>query len=125
MYKHKHMNTPDSFKQAVQRLISETKTEFEFHLDPIVKHGQVVGTKGHILNPDNGNCVYVESDQYSPYLLQIEYRYVRDLQDKDGGGLNRRGDYPERIASEIVRMLCETDRKKVALELSFKRKLYA
>ena len=125
MYKHKHMNPPESFEQAVQNLISGTKTEFEFALKPIIKHGQVVGTKGHIRNLDNGNCVYVESDQYSSYLLQIEYRHVRDLQDTEGGGLNRRGDYPERIAPEIVRMLCETDRQRVNFELNFKRKVYA
>ncbi len=124
MLKHKTVNPPELIQEAVEKACWKN-VKLEFDLKPVFKRGEVVGTRGHITNPANGRFVFVDSNQYSPYNLQIEYRYVHDAQDTFGGGLNRRGEDPERIAPEIVNMLCRYSKDRVQGELNFRKKIYA
>ena len=120
---HQEMFAPEDFENVIRKAFG--RKDLEIDLEPITRRGKPYGTRGHITNPANGNCVLIISDQQSSGRLQIEYRYAVDKKDFTRQGVVRFGSSPESIAAEVVRMLKEKDENRVRFELNFGRKQYA
>lgn len=116
---HTEMFMPEQFQTVIQK--ASGRKPLTFTLEQLARRGVTLGTKGHITDPETGNCVLVVSDASYTGRLQIRYCYAKNTKDFTGG-IPRYGSAPENIAAEIVRMLKEKNCLKVRFELEFGKK---
>lgn len=82
-------------------------TNLEFYLKNVIRNGIKYGSSGFIVNPETNTCVWLSTDNEC-CRQNIVYRFAKDTSDYHGG-FNHWCNTVEELASDVTKMLAETN----------------